>query len=146
MVGEGRHADLTSVIAHNVGGASTRQLVKGVARKGGRGVFQGRIHVAHGAQETDARQHHQALMLEEGAEIDAKPELEIFADDVQCAHGNAIGALDEHQLFYTRSRGIPEAEARAMLVEAFLAEAIAEDLPETIRAELLARIRTWVRG
>jgi Fe-S cluster assembly protein SufD len=146
MVGDGRHADLTSVVTHKAAGASTRQLIKGVARKGGRGVFQGKIHVAHGAQKTDARQHHQALLLEEGAEIDAKPELEIFADDVQCAHGNAIGALDEHQLFYARSRGIPEPEARALLVEAFLAEAIAEDLPEMIREELLGRVRAWLRG
>jgi Fe-S cluster assembly protein SufD len=146
MVGAGRHADLTSVVAHHAGGASTRQLIKGVARKGGRGVFQGKIYVAHDAQQTDARQHHQALMLEEGAEIDAKPELEIFADDVQCAHGNAIGALDESQLFYARSRGIPEAEARALLVEAFLAEAIAEDLPEAVREELLGRVRDWLRG
>jgi Fe-S cluster assembly protein SufD len=146
MVGDGRHADLTSVVTHKAGGSSTRQLVKGVARKGGRGVFQGKIHVEHGAQKTDARQHHQALLLEEGGEIDAKPELEIFADDVQCAHGNAIGALDENQLFYARARGIPEGEARALLVEAFLAEAIAEDLQEQIREELLGRVRAWLRG
>ena len=109
-------------------------------------MFQGKIHVEHGAQKTDARQHHQALLLEEGGEIDAKPELEIFADDVQCAHGNAIGALDENQLFYARARGIPEGEARALLVEAFLAEAIAEDLQELIREELLGRVRAWLRG
>jgi len=146
MVGEGRHADLTSVVSHDVAGAVTRQLIKGVARKGGRGVFQGKIHVAHGAQQTDARQHHAALMLEEGAEIDAKPELEIYADDVQCAHGNAIGALDDAQLFYARARGIPEAEARAMLVEAFLVEAVPEHLSEELRAEILDRIGSWLRG
>ncbi|NWG52721.1 MAG: SufD family Fe-S cluster assembly protein [Hydrogenophilaceae bacterium] len=145
MVANGRHADLTSVVSHNVGGAKTTQLIKGVARAGGRGVFQGKIYVAHGAQKTDARQHHAALMLEEGAEINAKPELEIYADDVQCAHGNAIGALDERQLFYARARGIPEAEARAMLVEAFLNEAVPEHLPDDLRMDVLARIAGWLR-
>lgn len=145
MVADGRHADLTSVVSHTVPGATTRQLIKGAARAGGRGVFQGKILVAHGAQQTDARQHHAALMLEEGAEIDAKPELEIYADDVQCAHGNAIGALDENQLFYARARGVPEAEARALLVEAFLGEAVPDHLPDDVRDELLARIAAWLR-
>ncbi|MGE3251502.1 MAG: Fe-S cluster assembly protein SufD [Hyphomonadaceae bacterium] len=145
MTADGRHADLTSIVEHNVPGASTRQLIKGVAKKGGRGVFQGKIYVAHGAQKTDARQHHQALMLEEGGEIDAKPELEIYADDVQCAHGNAIGALDDAQLFYARSRGIPEEEARALLVEAFLTEAVPDYLAEEVRAEVIERIARWLR-
>ncbi|MBI1187281.1 MAG: Fe-S cluster assembly protein SufD [Alphaproteobacteria bacterium] len=145
MCADGRHADLTSVVSHNVPGAATRQLIKGAARAGGCGVFQGKILVAHGAQQTDARQHHAALMLEEGAEIDAKPELEIYADDVQCAHGNAIGALDDQQLFYARARGIPETEARALLVEAFLGEAVPEHLPGDLRAEILARIAGWLR-
>ena len=71
----------------------TRQLIKGVARKGGRGVFQGKIVVERGAQKTDARQHHRGMLLEDGAEIFAKPELMIHADDVQCAHGNTAGGL-----------------------------------------------------
>lgn len=146
MVGAGRHADLTSVVTHNAPNAATRQLVKGVAKQGGRGVFQGKILVAHGAQKTDARQHHSALMLEEGAEIDAKPELEIYADDVQCAHGNAIGGLDDAQLFYARSRGIAEAEARALLVESFLIEAVPEHLNDDVRAEIVAGIGGWLRA
>ncbi len=144
MVGAGRHADLTSVITHAVPGGVTRQLIKGVARKGGRGVFQGKIEVAQGAQRTDARQYHHGMLLEDGAEIFAKPELMIHADDVQCAHGNTAGGLDETALFYMRSRGIPEAAARALLIEAFLAEAIPAGLPDALNDELLTRIRTWL--
>jgi Fe-S cluster assembly protein SufD len=144
LAGAGRHADLTSVIEHQAVGGVTRQLIKGVGRKGGRGVFQGKIVVERGAQKTDARQHHQGLLLEDGAEIFAKPELMIHADDVQCAHGNTAGGLDETALFYMRSRGIPEAEARALLIEAFLVETIPEGLPEELHGELTGLIRNWL--
>lgn len=144
LTGAGRHADLTSVIEHKAPGGVTRQLIKGVARNGGRGVFQGKIVVERGAQKTDARQHHQGLLLEYGAEIFAKPELMIHADDVQCAHGNTAGGLDERALFYMRSRGIPEAQARALLIEAFLAETIPEGLPEELHGELLKMMRAWL--
>ncbi len=146
LVAAGRHADLTSVIEHKAPGAITRQLIKGVARKGGRGVFQGKIVVERAAQKTDARQHHQGLLLEDGAEIFAKPELMIYADDVQCAHGNTAGGLDERALFYMRSRGIPEAEARALLIEAFLTETIPEGISEALRDELTGSIRNWLAG
>jgi Fe-S cluster assembly protein SufD len=146
MVGAGRHADLTSMITHAAPGGTTRQLIKGVARKGGRGVFQGKIEVAHGAQKTDARQYHHGILLEDGAEIYAKPELMIHADDVQCAHGNTAGGLDESALFYMRARGVPEAEARAMLIEAFLVEAVPTEIPEDIREKILGRIRAWLGG
>ncbi len=145
MARAGRHADLTSVIEHNVGGGTTRQLIKGVAAKRGRGVFQGKIVVAPHAQKTDARQYHHGMLLEDGAEIYAKPELMIHADDVQCAHGNTAGGLDERALFYMRSRGVPEAEARALLIEAFLIEAIPEGLDAAIRDELTGRIGAWLR-
>ncbi|MEI9965729.1 MAG: SufD family Fe-S cluster assembly protein [Caulobacteraceae bacterium] len=102
----------------------TAQLTKGMVADQARGVFQGRIVVEKGADRTDARMGHHALMLSDRAEVDAKPELEIWADDVACAHGATVGALDEDALFYARQRGIPEAEARAMLVEAFLAEVV----------------------
>ena len=141
-----RHADLTSVIEHKSAGGTTRQSVKGVVRAGGRGVFQGRIIVDRGAQKTDARQHHQALLLEEGAEAFAKPELIINADDVQCAHGNTIGALDEEALFYMRQRGLPEAEARALLIEAFLLQAVPEDMDAKLHALIVTRISAWLRG
>jgi len=146
LANSGRHADLTSVIEHKAPGAVTRQLIKGVARKRGRGVFQGKIVVERAAQKTDARQHHQGLLLEEGAEIFAKPELMIYADDVQCAHGNTAGGLDERALFYMRSRGIPEAEARALLIEAFLTETIPEGISEALRDELTGSIRNWLAG
>jgi Fe-S cluster assembly protein SufD len=146
LAGAARHADLTSVINHRVGKGTTRQLIKGAARNGGRGVFQGRIEVARGAQKTDARQYHHGLLLEEGAEIYAKPELEIYADDVQCAHGNTAGALDEAALFYMRARGIPETIARAMLTEAFLLEAVPDYLSEDVCAEVTSRIKAWLGG
>ncbi|MBL8544006.1 MAG: SufD family Fe-S cluster assembly protein [Hyphomonadaceae bacterium] len=146
MCGAGCHADLTSVIEHKAPGGQTRQLIKGVAARGGRGVFQGKIVVAREAQRTDARQHHQGMLLEEGAEILAKPELMIHADDVQCAHGNTAGGLDERGLFYLRARGIPEREARALLIEAFLLEALPEGLPPEIDSELRGRVSAWLGG
>ncbi|MFZ2031800.1 MAG: SufD family Fe-S cluster assembly protein [Vitreimonas sp.] len=146
MCDAGRHADLTSVIEHKAGAGQTRQLIKGVARKGGRGVFQGKIVVERGAQKTDARQYHHGMLLEDGAEIFAKPELLIHADDVQCAHGNTAGGLDETALFYMRSRGVPESQARALLIEAFLSETIPEWAAPDVRDEIETRIRTWLGG
>lgn len=146
LCASGRHADLTSVIEHTGEGGATRQLIKGVARKGGRGVFQGKIVVAPHAQKTDARQYHHGMLLEDGAEIFAKPELMIHADDVQCAHGNTAGGLDERALFYMRARGVPGAAARALLIEAFLVEAIPEDMSGDLREEIEARIRAWLAG
>ncbi len=141
LAGE-RHADLTSVVTHGGVGGETRQLTKGVVSDRARGVFQGRIVVAHGADKTDARLGHHALILGDLAEIDAKPELEIYADDVACAHGNTIGALDEDALFYAMSRGVPEAEARAMLTAAFLGEVL--DRIEDVRVREIAQ--GWLEG
>jgi Fe-S cluster assembly protein SufD len=117
-------ADITTVVRHDAPGCASRQTVKNVLAGRARGVFQGRIEVARIAQKTDGYQMNQALLLSPEAEIDCKPELEIFADDVKCSHGATVGELDADQLFYLRSRGVPEAEARAMLVRAFLAEAL----------------------
>ena len=119
-----RHADLTTVVDHQGVDGTTAQLTKGVVRDQARGVFQGRIVVETGADRTDARMRHQALILSDRAEVDAKPELLIHADDVQCAHGNTIGALDEQALFYMRQRGISEPEARSLLISAFIGEVI----------------------
>lgn len=124
LLADKRHADLTTVVTHAAVDGTTDQLTKGVVRDQARGVFQGRIVVAEGADRTDARMGHHALILSDRAEVDAKPELEIYADDVSCAHGNTVGALDEDALFYARQRGIPEAEARAMLTEAFVGEVV----------------------
>lgn len=123
LAGE-RRADLTSEVVHGAPGASTAQLAKGCVRDQARAVFQGRIIVARGADGTDARMGHHALILSDRAEVDAKPELEIYADDVACSHGNTVGALDEEALFYVRQRGVPDAEARALLTEAFVGEVV----------------------
>ena len=118
------HADLTTVVTHGGTDGTTQQLTKGVVRDQARGIFQGRIVVEEGADRTDARMGHHALILSDRAEVDAKPELEIYADDVACAHGNTVGALDEDALFYARQRGMPEDEARALLTEAFIGEVV----------------------
>jgi Fe-S cluster assembly protein SufD len=123
LLGASRHADLTTVVDHT-GGGETSQMSKGVAPDRARAVFQGRITVRRGADGTDARMRHDALLLGDGAEVDAKPELEIYADDVACAHGNTVGALDDEALFYIRSRGVPEAEARTLLMQAFVGEVV----------------------
>ena len=119
-----RHADITTVVVHAGPDGTTDQLTKGVAADQARGVFQGRIEVARGSDRTEARMGHHALVLSDRAEIDAKPELEIYADEVVCSHGNSIGALDEEALFYARQRGLPEDAARALLTEAFLGAVI----------------------
>ncbi|MGH7026236.1 Fe-S cluster assembly protein SufD [Brevundimonas sp.] len=119
-----RHVDLTSVVDHRGPDGQTSQLIKGVVHDTARGVFQGKIIVERGADGTDARMGHHALIASERGEIDAKPELIIYADDVQCAHGNTVGTLDESALFYMQQRGIPADEARALLVQAFLFEVV----------------------
>ncbi len=141
LAGGGLHADITTHVRHGAPSCVTRQLTKGAVLDGGRGVFQGKFHVPRtSGQQTDASMQHNALLLEEGAEVFAKPELEILADDVQCAHGNTSGALDAAQLFYLRQRGIPLTEARAMLTEAFIAEALegAGESEEALRSEAQA--------
>ena len=139
-----RHTDLTTTVDHAGPDGVTSQLTKGVVRDEGRGVFQGRILVREGADGTDARMNHHAMITSDRGEVDAKPELEIYADDVACAHGNTVGALDENALFYARSRGIPEEEARAMLTEAFLGEVIdrigREDVRELLRGWLSEKL------
>ena len=139
-----RHADLTTAIAHEGVDGTTSQLTKGVVDDQARGVFQGRITVAHGADRTDARMGHHALILSDRAEVDAKPELLIFADDVQCAHGNTVGALDENQLFYAQQRGLPADAARALLTAAFVGEVIDRIEHETARETARAWLNQWL--
>lgn len=145
LLADKRHADLTTVVTHEGVDGTTAQLTKGVVRDQARGVFQGRIVVAEGADRTDARMGHHALILSDRAEVDARPELEIYADDVACAHGNTIGALDEDALFYARQRGMPEADARALLTEAFIGEVIDriehDGAREVVRAWAAERLR-----
>ena len=112
------------MVDHKVPGCESRELFKGVLADRARGVFQGKIIVRPGADKTDGKQMARALLLSQDAEFDTKPELEIYADDVACGHGATAAALDEDLMFYCRSRGIPEAEARALLIEAFIGDAI----------------------
>ena len=123
------HADLTTHFTHAAPRAESRQLVKAVAGGKSRAIYQGRITVAEGADGTNAHQLARALLLSREAEADIKPELEILADDVKCGHGAAIGSVDESALFYLRSRGLREEEARSLLVEAFIADVI-EAMPQ----------------
>ncbi len=146
LLGGAQHADMTTVVRHDAPRGASRQTVRSVLSGRARGVFQGRIEVARGAQKTDGYQRSQALLLSDAAEIDTKPELEIFADDVKCSHGATVGALDPEQLFYLRSRGVPEAPARAMLVRAFLDESLDAVTHKAARAALDAAIaRAWER-
>jgi Fe-S cluster assembly protein SufD len=128
------HADVTTHVTHASGKTQSKQLFKYVASGHARGVYQGKVTVAVGANGSDSNQSAKGLLLGSRAEIDLKPELEILADDVKCAHGAAIGDLDAESLFYLRSRGIPEAEARALLMRAFIGDAVDQIEDETIRA------------
>jgi Fe-S cluster assembly protein SufD len=121
---EKQHFDVFSVVDHAVPGCTSHTMFKGVLDGEAEGVFQGKVIVRPDAQKTDGRQMTQALLLSRDASMNAKPELEIYADDVQCAHGSTVGELSRDAIFYLRSRGIPEAEARRLLVLAFLDEAI----------------------
>jgi Fe-S cluster assembly protein SufD len=143
LVGDGQHADCTTFLDHAAPDCPSRQTVKTVLAGRSRGVFQGKIHVHQIAQRTDGYQMNQALLLSEQAEIDSKPQLEIYADDVKCSHGATVGALDETQLFYLRSRGIPEAEARSMLIEAFLLDAVETVENEVARGALSEAVSGW---
>ena len=120
------HCDNTTLIEHMVPHTSCREVFKGVLDDEARGVFQGKIVVHKDAQQTDGHQLSKALLLSDSAEMDAKPELEIYADDVKCSHGATTGQLDTSALFYLRSRGIPDALARNLLIQSFVAEALEE--------------------
>ena len=136
--------DATTSLDHAAPHCGSREVFKGVVDDEGQGVFQGRILVRPGAQKTDAHQLHKALLLSRGAEVDTKPELEIFADDVKCSHGAAIGQLDPDALFYLRARGIPAEEARALLIGAFIGEALDAISRDDVREALRRRVETWL--
>ncbi len=146
LVSGGRHSDFTSDVIFKAEACETRQLHKGVAKDRGRNVFQGKFHVERGGQKTDARMAANALLLSDDAEANHKPELEIYADDVECAHGSTSGALDEDALFYLRQRGLDEASARTLLVEAFVGEVIDGIGDEAARYIFRARVNDWLRN
>jgi Fe-S cluster assembly protein SufD len=140
-----QHADTTLIADHIARDCQSREVFKTVLDDEGHGVFQGRIIVRPHAQKTDAKMMTQALLLSERAEADNKPELEIFADDVQCGHGATAGALDDELKFYLMARGIPAAEAEALLIQAFLGEAIEGIEHAGLREALMESIANWLR-
>ena len=139
-----QHADTTLVANHVARGCQSREMFKTVLDDEAHGVFQGRIIVQQGAQKTDAKMMTQGLLLSERAEMDHKPELEIFADDVQCGHGATTGALDDELKFYLMARGIPAAEAEALLIQAFLGEAIEGIEHAGLREALMDQVAAWL--
>ena len=139
-----QHADNTLIIDHAAGGCTSRERFRTVLDGESHGIFQGKIIVEPHAQKTDAKMASHALLLSDEAEADNKPELEIFADDVQCGHGATAGALDSALKFYLMSRGIPEKEAEALLIQAFVGEAIEEIAHEGIREALLSAAVKWL--
>jgi Fe-S cluster assembly protein SufD len=139
-----QHCDTTLLVEHRVPHCTSRELFKGVLDGEARGVFQGKIVVSPGAQKTDGKQMAGALLLSEAAEFDSKPELEIFADDVVCGHGSTSGQIDDDLLFYLEARGIPEAEARALLIQAFVGEALDRVEDEALRDALAHASADWL--
>ncbi len=139
-----QHCDTTLLVEHAVPRCTSRELFKAVLDGEARGIFQGKIIVAPDAQKTDGKQVAQALLLSETAEFDSKPELEIFADDVVCGHGSTSGQIDEDLLFYLEARGIPEDEARALLIQAFIGEALERIEHEDLREALIAFSAEWL--
>lgn len=144
-VGDGDfHHDDTVFVTHAAPGCESRQVFKKVLKNGATGVFQGKILVKQAAQQTDGYQISQSLLLDGDSQFLAKPELEIYADDVKCSHGSTSGAIDETALFYLQSRGVPKRAAQSLLVLAFLAEAIGEIEDERIAEDIRARLEDWL--
>ncbi|EAU42553.1 hypothetical protein FP2506_06926 [Fulvimarina pelagi HTCC2506] len=141
----GQHVDVTTTLNHTVAHTTATETFRNVVT-GGHGVFQGIIKVARGAQKTDAKMACNSLLLSDEGDFSAKPELEIFADDVQCGHGATAGEIDADHLFYLMSRGIPGDQARALLIKAFVAEVVEELEVEAIEDALETRIEAWLEA
>ena len=140
LAGAGQHVDDHTLIRHAAGATVSRENFRGIIGERGRGVFNGKVIVEHGCQRIDASQSNDNLLLGRNAEIDTKPELEIYADDVKCSHGSTVGELDEEQLFYLRSRGLGASEARRVLTEAFAAIIVERISDSGVRAAALAAV------
>ena len=141
-----QHADTTLFMDHAVPHCASREVFRAVADDRAHSVFQGRIIVRPDAQKTDAKMMTRALLLSDEAEADNKPELEIFADDVTCGHGATTGALDESLLFYLRARGLSEKEAQALLIQAFVGEAIESIVNDDLRELAIAAAQRWLEA
>lgn len=141
-----QHIDNTTFIDHAAPNSASHEVYKGVLDDSARGVFQGKILVRKDAQKTDGRQLNKTLLLAPGAEMDSKPELEIYADDVKCTHGATIGDLSEEAMFYLKARGIDARQAQAMLVAAFVGEAVTEIQAAGPREGFQAVVDAWLEA
>lgn len=145
ICGASERVEIKTNIRHLVPGTSSNQIVNGVAGGQARAFFDGRIIVAQDAQKTEAYQTNHNILFTEGAKVETKPQLEIYADDVKCSHGATIGRLDEQEQFYMRSRGIPEDEAKFLQLISFLSPVL-EDVPEGRKEELAALVEASLRS
>ena len=141
----GTVGDSTFEVEHMAENCNSNQFIRSVLRDQGKGIFQGKVYVHEGADGTDGYQLSNALLLSEGAEMDTKPELEIYADDVKCSHGATTGQLDEEPLFYLRSRGLSESEARALMIEAFVNEVVEKLADDSVKDIALQKVSQWLR-
>jgi len=139
-----QHADTTLFLDHAAPNCASREIFRAVVDDRAHSVFQGRIIVRPKAQKTDAKMMTRALLLSDEAEADNKPELEIFADDVTCGHGATTGALDESLLFYLRARGLSEKEAQALLIQAFVGEAVEQIASDDLRELAISAAQRWL--
>jgi Fe-S cluster assembly protein SufD len=146
LIDGARRADTTLQVVHSALGGTSREFYRAIVDDDAVGVFQGKIIVEKSAQKTDGAMKSQAILLSPRAQMNEKPELEIFADDVVCGHGATVGSLDPEQLFYLRARGIPQSEAKAMLLEAFGGESIDRIQDEVLIDALRARLRAWLKS
>lgn len=144
LLADDSHTDITMTVAHLVENTRSTQIIRNVVKDRARGVFQGMIRVAQIAQKTDARMACNTLLLSDDGEFDAKPELEIFADDVACGHGATVTELSKDYLFYLMARGVPENEARGLLIKAFIAEIIEELENEALVEALEEVLSNWL--
>ncbi len=145
LIDGARHADTTLTVRHSAPNGQSREFFRHIVADEAVGVYQGKVIVDQYAQKTDGSMKSQALLLSPNAQMNNKPELEIFADDVVCGHGATVGALDPEQVFYLQARGIPKADAEAMLLEAFGVEALDRVADETVREVLAGVLRIWLK-
>lgn len=144
LLSRGTHQDTTLLVEHHAPHCRSDQNVKTILADSAKGIFQGKIHVHQAAQDTDGYQLSNALLLSDRAEMNTKPELEIYADDVRCSHGATSGQLDETPMFYLRQRGLNEAQARKLLLEAFVGEVFETIKDDTFKAEIQKISEDWI--
>lgn len=140
LCGADENVQISVDLRHNIGGCTSRQMFKGIVGGSAKAGFHGRIFVAHDAQQTKAYQENHNLLLSETARVETKPQLEIYADDVECSHGATIGSLNADEQFYMRSRGIPEAEARVLQMISFIAPVLERIPDEDVRQSIISKV------